>query len=87
MIIFGIDFGTPQGIKIIKQSSKKILGRIPGHTGWYCQGQTKYYGPEFIVLDKAGKGKIVDSWSTFPYDRKTRKEELAKALKYFGEDS
>jgi len=52
----GYDFGVGMDrwqVLAVSADLKKALIKIPGHTGWLCQGQTTYYSPCVYLLEPA----------------------------------
>ena len=84
LTVFGIDFGTIP--IVLRKNEKKILIYIKGHKSWAGIGTSKYYSPEYaVVIKKDGELEWPFKFRE-EYNRKTKKEVYAKALRIFKEE-
>ena len=84
MEVLGVDHGNPKGLQVLKKNKDKVLARVPGHTGWYAIGMTKYYSPSLIIYERVGRDQV-NSLKEFEYTRETRKKVHEEAFEFFEE--
>jgi hypothetical protein len=82
--VVGIDYGTD--LIIMAETDKKILAYRKGRREWCAVGETRYYGPSFIVFTKKDKNTLISPLDSpeFDYSKdNSRKEALRKATEIF----